>query len=246
VTDRPHSRLLDVRAAGGATVARFPGPRVSLDEATAGRFADALDALADAGRGEVLLDLGNVDFLSCRALGLFVALHRRLHAAGGRLALCNVGPRLYEAFEVAGLHRVLDVRMAGVDAPPREPAGILVVDDAAAVRGLLARWLRGCGFAVWAAATGAEALEVYRGHRAAIDLVLLDVRLPGMDGPEVLAALRQINPRVACCFMTGDPGLYTEEGLRGLGAERVFPKPLVLGPLAEALRRLIGGPTPDG
>ncbi len=61
---------------------------------------------------------------------------------------------------------------------PREP-GLLVVDDDAGVRGVLYGWMRLQGFAVWLAADGREALELYRRHRVSIDVVLLDVRMPG-------------------------------------------------------------------
>src|SRR3954470_11871134 len=68
--------------------------------------------------------------------------------------------------------------------------GVLVVDDEECVRDVLDAMLRQQGFAVWLAADGWEALEVYRLHLAAIDLVLLDVRMPGLDGPATLTALR--------------------------------------------------------
>jgi CheY-like chemotaxis protein len=47
---------------------------------------------------------------------------------------------------------------------------------------------------VWLAAGGQEALDLYQRHREAIDVVLLDVRMPGLDGPQTLAALRALNP----------------------------------------------------
>src|SRR5690349_11978266 len=76
--------------------------------------------------------------------------------------------------------------------------GVLVVDDQEGVRGVLGAMLRQEGFAVWLAADGWEAIDLYRSRRAAIDLVLLDVRMPGLDGPATLAALRGLDPRVRC------------------------------------------------
>ncbi len=81
---------------------------------------------------------------------------------------------------------------------------------------------------VRAAADGQEALDLYRRHRETIDVVLLDVRMPGLDGPRTLAALQELNPRVRCCFMSGNPGTCTEKGLRRLGAASVLPKPFGL------------------
>ncbi len=121
--------------------------------------------------------------------------------------------------------------------PPRQ-YGILVVDDDAAVRDLLDFALRHQGFAVWLAATGQEALEQYRRYGATIDVALLDVLMPGLDGPQTLAALQALNPQVRCCFMTGDLGLYNEGELRTMGAAVVFYKPFRLAEVAQVLRGL--------
>jgi CheY-like chemotaxis protein len=117
-------------------------------------------------------------------------------------------------------------------------SGILVVDDEACLRGVLDVGMRQEGFAVWVAAGGQEALDLYRAHHEAIDVVLLDVRMPGLDGPQTLAALQGVNPGVRCCFMTGDPGGYTEEGLKRLGAVAVHRKPFPLDEIARSLWQL--------
>ena len=113
--------------------------------------------------------------------------------------------------------------------------GILVVDDEWAVRAVLSVVLRGKGFALWLAANGQEALDLYRRHHETIDVVLLDVRMPGRDGPQTLAALQEVNPRVRCCFMSGDLGSYTERGLRDLGAATVLLKPFRFAEVAQVL-----------
>lgn len=117
--------------------------------------------------------------------------------------------------------------------------GILVVDDEAAVRGVLNVGLRQQGFAVWLAANGQEALDLYRHHSHAIDMVLLDVRMPGRDGPQTLAALQELNPDLRCCFMSGDLGSYAEWQLCELGAAVVIRKPFRLAEVAETLRELV-------
>lgn len=127
-------------------------------------------------------------------------------------------------------------------AAPR-PCGVLVVDDEACIRNLLEAGLRQEGLAVWLAASGQEALDLYRRHRDAIDVVLLDVRMPGADGVQTLTALRVLEPRILSCFMSGDLGEYTEGGLRDLGAAAVFRKPFQL---AEVTRVLAGLARPGG
>ena len=107
----PQQPRLDVTAAGDTTVARFTGSRLCLDETTALPLLAQLTALADGpGQGPLLLDLGNVEFLSSTTLGSLVQLHRRLKAAGRPLTVCNVSPVLYEVFETTRLILLLDVR----------------------------------------------------------------------------------------------------------------------------------------
>jgi CheY-like chemotaxis protein len=118
---------------------------------------------------------------------------------------------------------------------------ILVVDDDPLIRTLFGTCLAGHGFEVWRAASGAEAVEVYREHGSAIDVVLLDVRMPGLDGPHTLARLRQLDPGVRCCFMSGDLGDYTEADLLALGALDVVPKPFSLSALVPRLRQVAAG-----
>jgi CheY-like chemotaxis protein len=94
--------------------------------------------------------------------------------------------------------------------------------------------LRQHGFqAVWLATDGAEALDIYRRHRRAIDVVLVDVRMPRLDG-----CLRKMNPEVRCCFMTGEIGGYTEAELLAQGAVRVIRKPFRLTALVCLLQEL--------
>jgi CheY-like chemotaxis protein len=119
-------------------------------------------------------------------------------------------------------------------ATPRK-CGILVVDDEAGVRGVLNLGMRRQGFAVWVAADGQEALDLYRRHHETIDVVLMDVRMPGLDGPQTLAALQELNPQIRCCFMSGDLGNYTAERLQILGAAAVLRKPFHLAEVARVL-----------
>jgi CheY-like chemotaxis protein len=145
------------------------------------------------------------------------------------------------AEQIARAARAFERQAARHAHSPREAPqkyGILAVDDEEGVRGMLRFGLGQHGFAVWLAANGHEALQQYWRHRARIDVVLLDVRMPGLDGPQTLAALRQLNPQVRCCFMSGDLGSYTAEGLRHLGAAAVLPKPFRLPEVVQVLREL--------
>jgi CheY-like chemotaxis protein len=117
----------------------------------------------------------------------------------------------------------------------RKP-GILIADDMALILTLLKFELEARGFSVWLAVDGDDALDLYRRHRGEIDLVLLDVNMPGLDGPHTLAALQRLNPKVIAGFMTGGAGCYTEENLRERGAVCIFHKPFSFAEVADLLQ----------
>ena len=100
---------------------------------------------------------------------------------------------------------------------------VLVVDDDGSIRTIVGQYLEHCGFAVKLAASGAEALEIYRADPSAI--VLVDIRMPGLDGLATLAALKEINPDCACCMMSGGLDDSTGEELQTAGATVVIKKP---------------------
>lgn len=127
------------------------------------------------------------------------------------------------------------------------PPTVLVVDDDDTLRMVLARELRKRGFNVYSTGSGAEAVETYRRLGGRIDLALLDVNMPGMTGPDVLAALRTIDPLVRCCFMTADARTETRSALRKAGGRDVLAKPFAsLAEACETLKRLADGPRGDG
>jgi DNA-binding response OmpR family regulator len=118
---------------------------------------------------------------------------------------------------------------------------ILVVEDEAAVGEMLELALRQFGFRVRLVGGGRQALEVYGRHGDTIDVVLLDVQMPDLNGPETLAALRSVNLSVPVVFMSGNTGRYSEEDLLALGATRVLQKPFRLDELNRLLRQLARG-----
>src|SRR4029077_6896841 len=191
------------------TVVHFTGCQVSLDEESLHCIHDQLLALADeSSESELLLDFGNVDYVSSTALGTLVSLHKKLLARGRHMTVGNLSPQVHEVFAVTRLDKFLNLRLEGLEAEPDaqegqsgSPSGFLVVDDETAVLYVLAARLRIEGFKVWLACHGHQAIELYLRHREAIAVVLLDVVMPGMDGPHTLTALRKLCPTVCCCFM---------------------------------------------
>jgi len=123
--------------------------------------------------------------------------------------------------------------------------GVLVADDEPEIRSVLNLGLQQEGFSVWLATDGQEALDVYREHCQTIDVVLLDVRMPRLDGPATLVAMQELTPQIPCCFMSGFLGHYTEEGLRHFGARAVLRKPFRLPEATQVLRELAGSAASD-
>jgi len=80
---------------------------------------------------------------------------------------------------------------------------VLVVDDEEVVRGAAAAMLRHLGYEVVALADGEEAVLYYRHFGERIDLVLLDMVMPGMGGRETLKALREVDDGVKVVLSTG-------------------------------------------
>ena len=233
-------------ASGDVTVVHFTGCNVSLDEETLDRIHDQLLALADEpSESHLLLDFGNVEYLTSTALDTLVSLHKKLLARGRHMTVGSLRPQVRELFAVTRLDKYLDLRLAGQedepaaqDGQPGSPAGVLVVGDEMAALCVLAARLRIDGYTVWLAGHGRQAIELYQRHRDEIAVVLLDVLMPGMDGPRTLTALQELCPAVRCCFVTGDPTPYTEEALLQMGAVRVFRKPFAFTEVIDTLNEL--------
>ena len=95
------------------------------------------------------------------------------------------------------------------------------------------------GFEVFEVAEGSSAIELLRGNGAKIDVVLLDMTLPGMSGAEVLSELHRIQPQVTVILTTA----YSEEKvLNDLGGQRSWAfirKPYQFGDLVNLLQRAL-------
>ena len=110
--------LLRVECFGDTTVVRVN--TADLGETQAQAVAAELDRLVEGRTGGVCLqlDLGQVRFLARLALGLLLALHKRLRAAGGQLVVAGVHEITAEVFRVTRLDTVLEVRRAPAALPP--------------------------------------------------------------------------------------------------------------------------------
>jgi DNA-binding NtrC family response regulator len=118
-----------------------------------------------------------------------------------------------------------------------KPSSLLVVDDDAAFRQVMARELGRLGYEVEAASTGEEALE--RVQASEPEVILLDLRLPGMSGLETLKAVQSSAPAAEVIMMTGHGSIDSAiESIR-IGAFDYVVKPCPLDELHIRIQRAL-------
>ena len=116
----------------------------------------------------------------------------------------------------------------------------LVVDDEETVRDAIEDILRLSAFSVLTAVNGLEGVEQFVAHVSEIDLVILDIKMPGMDGMEVLKTIREMAPDVRVIITSG----YSEEEkmARFLADDRIYylAKPFDIDGLMVAVNAILG------
>jgi CheY-like chemotaxis protein len=189
-------------------------PRAAMD-ATAGPAAWVRITVADDGEGmppEVQRRIFEPFYTtkrSGRGLGLSAVIGI-IRSSGGTLEL-DSAPGQGSRFEIR-----LPAATPPSARPPERTSGqhtaarptVLVIDDEDALRRVCRRALESRGFGVLEAEDGARGLAAFEAGRASIGLVILDLTMPGLGGMEVLARLRELEPRLPVIIASG----YAEEG----------------------------------
>ncbi len=106
-------------------------------------------------------------------------------------------------------------------------SSILIVDDEPGIAHLCERLLVRAGYHTQAVTNPHRALELL--SRQSVDLLLVDIRMPGMDGFELMRAARQLHPDLAVVIMTGFGTIETAVNALRLGAEGLILKPFASG-----------------
>jgi two-component system cell cycle sensor histidine kinase/response regulator CckA len=127
------------------------------------------------------------------------------------------------------------------EAAPELPAGrgerVLVVDDDGAIRDIIEQTLEAFNYEVRVASGGVEALEIYRQHQAEIDIVLLDMMMPVMDGFTTARELIELNADVRVIAVSG---LVTKDRVMEIENVRTFlEKPYTAEKLLRTLRDVL-------
>jgi signal transduction histidine kinase len=120
--------------------------------------------------------------------------------------------------------------------PPGKRKRVLLVDDEPMIRSAGERLLKRLGCEVLLATNGLEAVEVVSTEVTNIDLVILDVAMPQMDGTECFYKLREIDDRLPIVISTGFADESHTEKLMADGANGLLPKPYEIDHMAEVLR----------
>ncbi|HBR57941.1 MAG TPA: Fis family transcriptional regulator, partial [Blastocatellia bacterium] len=116
-------------------------------------------------------------------------------------------------------------------------SNILIVDDEQSYRQLLTLVFQGDGHTIRTANNGREALELLRGEPA--DVVISDVRMPDMDGIEMLRAIRETMPDLGVVFMTAFASVDTAREAFKLGADDFVTKPFDVEELKLIVRKTL-------
>ncbi|HBK85844.1 MAG TPA: two-component system response regulator [Firmicutes bacterium] len=114
---------------------------------------------------------------------------------------------------------------------------IMVVDDQFGIRLLLEEVLTHYGYHVISAKSGAEAVELVA--QLEPDLVLLDMNMPGLSGPETLVELRQVRPHLPVVMVTADADGANWTRVEKLGVQGRISKPFDLHDLASIIERAL-------
>ncbi|HAS84119.1 MAG TPA: histidine kinase, partial [Verrucomicrobia bacterium] len=127
----------------------------------------------------------------------------------------------------------------GVSTHWRGSGTVLLVDDEETIRAIGSKQLRHLGLDVLTAEDGRQAVAIYRERRADIDLVLLDLIMPHMNGEEAYRELRQIAPDVRVILASGYSESDIASRFAGKGLAGCLQKPYTLTNLRSLLSTLL-------
>jgi len=145
----------------------------------------------------------------------------------GRGTTFNLWIPLTDKAALADLSEANDVR--------RRAGHILLVDDDDAVRAVGKKLLIELGCTVSTAIDGLDALDYYQEHRGDIDLVVLDMQMPNLDGQGTFRELRRMNPKARVLLVSGVAGGEQAERCLDDGALDILAKPFKLEDLSRAI-----------
>jgi len=159
---------------------------------------------------------------------------------GGDISV-EAGPTKGEIFQIFVPLVAESVRVPVTLVERRAEAGqetILVVDDEDGIRQLVGKILRRQGYKVLEARDGQQAIELFQAHHGIVNLVIADVTMPEMDGPQLVEHLRRLQHEIKVLYISGyaaDTTLSVEDLVPGRAFLR---KPFTLGSLLDKVKEM--------
>lgn len=182
-----------------------------------------------------------------RGLGMS-AVQGIMRSHGGAILLDSVKGKgssfkmLFPAAEALAAHQDVSPESArSAAAPPSKQLKgcVMIVDDERMIRELCANILKKYGLRIILASGGSEAIELLSAHGAAIDCVLLDVSMPGMDGPETFVKLRELKPDLKIALSSGHSIDDVAASFEGLSVAGFIQKPFQIDSLRDEVERIL-------
>lgn len=117
---------------------------------------------------------------------------------------------------------------------------ILLVDDEKSIRDVVGEMIKGLGYHLFVAGSGEEATEIYRANGGAIDLIIMDMIMPGQGGGAAIDAIRKINPTARIILSSGySLNGEAEDILKRGGVISFMQKPFEIADLSQRIRSIL-------
>jgi CheY-like chemotaxis protein len=215
--------------AGRFVVLEIRDTGAGMDEDTKTRIFEPFFSTKLAGRG---LGLATVEGIVRRHRGAL-----RVESTPGK------GTRFSIFFPASAVTR----RVHGKSLAPHlhGEGTVMIVDDERHVRTAAARILEHCGFRTLSAANGREGVELFLAHAESIDVVLLDMTMPDLDGKETFFELRKRRPDVRIILSSGFDEIEAKQRFSATGFVDFLQKPYSAGDLAEKIRGALNFDVPS-
>jgi len=201
---------------------------IGMDEATRSRIFEPFFTTKETGKGS--------------GLGL-ATVYGIVKQSGGHVWVYSEPGRgtTFKIYLPSAEYKLGTAPVAQAEAPPRRREGvnILLVEDDVVMRQLTRKILEQHGYHVLEAEDGKSALEVIGSDHASVDLILTDVVMKGMSGPELVLHLIDAHPATKVVYMSGYTGeLVANQGIEG--GIRLLEKPFTRVELLKTLDAALG------
>jgi len=100
---------ITVEYAGNATIIGFTDHKILEEKDIKALQESLMSVIEQAERMNLILDFGNVRFLSSAVLGLLIRISKRIYEREGQLRLCRINPKIYEIFKITRLTKTFDI-----------------------------------------------------------------------------------------------------------------------------------------